>query len=164
MRNYEEIIKNSKLSILTQYRDEDVIQIRANYNDPISRKSYWCKFTKAQGWEHVTVGGKNKVPDWDVMCKVKDIFWDEEECCIEYHPRKSQYINNNEYCLHIWRPDFMELPEPPLLLLGIQGVSSEETSQITSSFINSLSKEEALAVANKIGIKVNRKIKRGGGI
>jgi len=164
MKIYEQIINNPKLTILTQHRDEDVIQIRANYNDPVARKSYWCKFTKAQGWEHLTVSGKNKVPDWDVMCKVKDIFWDEEECCIEYHPRKSQYINNNEYCLHIWRPDFMELPEPPLHLLGIQGMSSEESSKLTSTLINNLSLDEKLALADKIGIKINRKLKRGGGI
>lgn len=161
MRSYEEIINNSKLTILTQYRDEDAIQIRANYNDPLTRKSYWCKFTKAQGWEHVTISGKNKVPDWDVMCKVKEIFWDDEECCVEYHPRKSQYINNNEYCLHIWRPDFMELPEPNEWLVGVPGMSSEDTARAAKALISGMSHEERMAFADKIGIKANRKVRRG---
>ena len=165
MKTFDEIINNSKLTIKTQLQTEDGdVQIRAYYNDPVSRKRYWCKFTKAQGWEHVTVAGVNhKVPDWDIMCKVKDIFWNEEECCIEYHPRKSQYINNNEYCLHIWRPLGVELPEPPTILLGLQDIDSNQTEQATEAFLESLTPEERLELAQKLGINIgNRSLRRGG--
>ena len=164
MRTLETILSNRQLQILTHVDDSEGIQIRAYYTHPVTQKRYWCKFTKAYGWEHLTVSPqpqRGHTPEWDVMCRVKDIFWEEEECCIEYHPRHSQYVNNNETCLHIWRPIDVELPEPPTILLGFAGMSSEETSAITHQVIASLSPEEQLALAAKIGIKTNRKIRRG---
>ncbi len=164
MRDYNEILSNTKLNILTQNIIGDsthlTVQIRATYSDPLTRKQYWCKFTKAEGWEHLTVSGKNKVPDWDVMCSVKEIFWEDEECCIQYHPRKSEYVNNNEHCLHIWRPDYIDIPEPPSLLVGIKGMSSQDTQEVCSSFINSLPLEEQIELAASIGIKLNRTIRK----
>ena len=166
MKSIEEIKKNGKLQILTESKnDECEIQIRAYYTDPVTRKRYWCKFTKAFGWEHLAITPqpqRNKVPEWDVMCKVKDIFWDEEECCVEYHPRKSQYINNNEVCLHIWKPLNIELPEPPTILLGFQDMNSSEAKSLIDLSLAMMSDKQKMDLAGKIGIKVNRKIKRGG--
>ena len=99
------------------------------------------------------------------MCKVKDIFWEDEECCIEYHPRKSQYVNNNEYCLHIWKPIGFELPEPPTILLGFQELSSDESARLIHSTINSMTPEQQMDLAKKIGINIgNRSMKRKAGI
>ena len=39
----------------------------------------------------------------EVMCEVKDIFWDDEEEVVQIHPRKSQYVNITE-AFHLWRP------------------------------------------------------------
>lgn len=77
------------------------------------------------GWEHISVDGKKRYPDWDEMCKLKDMFFGEDECCVQYHPPKSEYVNNLPYCLHIWRP--IEeyngvLPIPPSILTGLEGV------------------------------------------
>lgn len=165
MKKLNEILNNGKLQILTKIENEEQIQIRAYYTDPVTRKRYWCKFTSALGWEHVAVSPqpqRGKTAEWDVMCKIKDIFWEEEECCIEYHPRKSQYVNNNETCLHIWKPLNIELPEPPTILLGFQDMSSSEASSLIDATLDAMSMEEKLALADKIGIKLNRKIKRGG--
>ena len=63
------------------------------------------------GWEHVSVspyGGKT--PTWDDMCEVKDMFWSDEEAVIQIHPKKSEYVNIKENCLHLWRNKEMELP------------------------------------------------------
>ena len=63
------------------------------------------------GWEHVSVCPIGRCPTWDEMCTVKDIFWNDEEECIQIHPKKSQYVNFAEHCLHIWRcKDGMNLP------------------------------------------------------
>lgn len=164
MKTFNDIISNGKLQILTQVQESDVTQIRAYYTDPVTRKRYWCKFTSAYGWEHLTVSPqpqRGKTPEWDVMCAVKNIFWDEEEACIEYHPRKSQYVNNNECCLHIWRPINETIPEPPTILLGFSDISSEETSSLIHNFIGSLTSEQQMELAAKIGIKTNRKMRRG---
>lgn len=57
-------------------------------------------------WEHISVTPKNqkRCPTWDEMCAIKNMFFDPEEECVEFHPKASTYVNSNEYCLHIWRP------------------------------------------------------------
>lgn len=55
-------------------------------------------------WEHVSVALPNRNPNWDEMCFVKDLFWDESDECIQFHPRKSDYVNFHKHCLHIWKP------------------------------------------------------------
>ena len=34
----------------------------------------------------------------------KALFWDEDDCVIQYHPPRSEYVNNHQNCLHLWRP------------------------------------------------------------
>ena len=75
------------------------------------------------GWEHVSVCPKNgTMPRWDDMCLIKDLFWDEEDCVIQYHPPKSEYVNNVPNCLHLWRPIGLTIPMPPSIFTGIKGV------------------------------------------
>ena len=76
-------------------------------------KMYTYVFSYGGGWEHLSVSLPRKTPSWDVMCRMKDIFWNEDEVCIEYHPRKTDYVNMHEHCLHIWRPIDKEIPTPP---------------------------------------------------
>ena len=57
-----------------------------------------------KGWEHVSVSiNRNRTPTWEVMCFVKNTFWDEKDCVIQYHPPKESYVNNHPFCLHLWR-------------------------------------------------------------
>jgi len=81
------------------------------------------------GWEHVSIDGKKRMPTWDEMCDLKDMFWEEDECCIQYHPAKSEYVNNLPYCLHIWKPIEKyagKLPIPPSVFTGLRGATSYE--------------------------------------
>ena len=81
------------------------------------------------GWEHVSIDGKNRMPTWDEMCHLKDMFFTEDECCVQYHPPKSEYVNNIPYCLHIWKPIEQysgTLPIPPSMLVGIKGVQLQK--------------------------------------
>lgn len=66
-------------------------------------------------WEHVSVHiveyGKQRTPTWAEMCAVKDIFWDAEECAVQYHPPKSEYVNIHPHVLHLWKSkNGMETP------------------------------------------------------
>lgn len=60
------------------------------------------------GWEHVAVhvGRGKKLPTWDVMCKVKSVFWRDDEDVVQIHPRKSDYFHGFDgmEVLHLWRP------------------------------------------------------------
>lgn len=56
------------------------------------------------GWEHVSAElMARRLPTWDEMCFIKDLFWDEEETVVQMHPKKSRYVNMVE-ALHLWRP------------------------------------------------------------
>jgi len=72
------------------------------------------------GWEHVSVSFRGRCPSWEEMCIVKDIFWHEDECVVQYHPAKSEYVNNHPYCLHLWRPLQQDMPVPPSILVGVK--------------------------------------------
>jgi len=70
------------------------------------------------GWEHVSVSAKDRAPFWGEMCFVKNLFWTEDECVVQYHPPRSDYVNFHPHCLHMWRPVSMPIPMPPSMLVG----------------------------------------------
>jgi len=74
------------------------------------------------GWEHVSIhvldGKKFHIPTWNEMCYIKDVFWDAEDVVMQLHPKKSQYVNNHPYVLHLWRPSDQIIPTPPGILVG----------------------------------------------
>ena len=47
------------------------------------------------------------------MCKVKDLFWGEEETVLQFHPRKSEYVNAHPRCLHLWKQVGVDVKLPP---------------------------------------------------
>lgn len=81
------------------------------------------------GWEHVSVSpyAKRITPSWDDMCLIKDIFFKDEECVVQYHPPKSEYVNNMQNCLHLWRPMNQEMPMPPSIMVGVKKGQSVES-------------------------------------
>lgn len=70
------------------------------------------------GWEHVSVSTKTRCPNWEEMCFVKDIFWQDEEAVMQLHPPKSSYVNCHPTCLHMWRPVDGTIPLPPSEMVG----------------------------------------------
>lgn len=71
-------------------------------------------------WEHVSVSLPTRCPTWQEMCKVKALFWDDEDTVMQLHPPRSQWVNNHPYCLHLWRPVGLEIPRPPELMVGVK--------------------------------------------
>lgn len=69
-------------------------------------------------WEHVSVSLKNRCPNWDEMCFVKDLFWNEDEVVMQLHPAKKDYVNYHPFCLHMWKPIAAEIPLPPRFMVG----------------------------------------------
>ena len=65
------------------------------------------------GWEHVSVSLKNRIPNWREMLFVKDLFWGKKDCVVQYYMFKKNSKDNDPYCLHLWRPKDKELPQPP---------------------------------------------------
>lgn len=63
-------------------------------------------------WDHVSVSFRDRCPTWEEMCQVKDIFFNDDECVVQYHPPKNEYVNNHPYCLHLWKWQKGEFPKP----------------------------------------------------
>ena len=61
----------------------------------------------------VTVHGEARCPTWEEMCFIKDLFFEEEELAVQFHPPKSKYVNLHKYCLHLWKLVGFDLPLPP---------------------------------------------------
>lgn len=77
-----------------------------------------CQVSDGLDWEHVSVTiNRQRTPTWEVMNHVKDLFWDEEDIVIQFHPPKSQYVNRHPFCLHLWRPigTILPLPDPKMV-------------------------------------------------
>jgi len=71
-----------------------------------------------EGWEHVSVSLPDRVPTWEEMCALKSLFWDDEDCVVQFHPPRADYVNNHSRCLHVWRPVGIDMPRPPSWLVG----------------------------------------------
>ena len=87
----------------------------------VDGRSFLCIASNGGGWDHVSVSPCNRkrqtCPTWDEMCAIKDMFFEPEETVIQYHPPKSDYVNNHPYCLHLWRPTTQEIPRPPVIFV-----------------------------------------------
>jgi len=81
---------------------------------------------EGEGWEHVSarvsghVEKDNRPPTWTEMCWIKQLFWEDDEACVQYHPPRKDYVNNHPDVLHIWRYTKSEIPRPPSILVGIK--------------------------------------------
>lgn len=42
----------------------------------------------------------------------------DEECVVQYHPPKSEYVNFHPYCLHLWRKVGENFETPPKHFVG----------------------------------------------
>jgi len=72
----------------------------------------------AQGWEHVSVSLATRIPTWDEMCLVKELFWRDDETVLQFHPKKAEYVNFDPHVLHLWKRDGVDAELPPMQLIA----------------------------------------------
>lgn len=112
-----------------QYGTTDAMGNMGAFRIPVNRFRGHLNVIAADkaGWEHVSVSTETRCPTWEEMCKVKSLFWDDDDVVVQLHPSKSDYVNNHRYCLHLWRKKdtnrFVELP--PNWMVGFSGGASE---------------------------------------
>ena len=74
-----------------------------------------------EGWEHVSVhafnGKRQRTPTWKEMCHAKDLCWDAEDEVLQFHPKRSEYVNVHQHTLHLWRPIGSRIDRPPSSLV-----------------------------------------------
>ena len=71
-------------------------------------------------WDHVSVSLYDRTPTWDEMCFIKNLFFDKEDCVVQYHPPQKEYVNMHPHCLHLWRSQKEKMPIPPSILVGFK--------------------------------------------
>lgn len=108
MKTINEILINNKIKV--RYEGDDGF---GGYINLPTGHFVTFMFSYSGGWEHLSISKPTQTPSWDDMCAAKNMFWDEDECCVEYHPAKKDYVNLHPYCLHIWKPINETLPTPP---------------------------------------------------
>ena len=121
MREIDEILNDKRIKCIYRcVNDEKATQLKMEMHSFKSSDKCLVKFTKCVGWEHLSVSHKNKIPSWETMQEMKEIFWTDDEICMQLHPKKSEYINNDNYTLHIWKPLNEDIPTPPSILVGFR--------------------------------------------
>lgn len=78
-------------------------------------------------WEHVSVtvrSGPKRTPTWAEMDWIKGLFWKDTEAVMQLHVPREQWVNNSEFCLHMWRPIGIEIPLPPMNMVGVKALGT----------------------------------------
>ena len=96
----------------------------------ITRVTMKCIASDGLGWEHVSVSLVKRCPTWEEMSFIKGLFWDDEDLVVQYHPPRSEYVNNYPFCLHLWRPTDAEMPMPASLLVGYKDLTPDDTKTL----------------------------------
>ena len=106
MRNFSEIVMNNKTRMwdikvvapdmyagLVKLPDCGTCSIVFGYHE--------------DGMEHVSVTPRHqfRIPTWNDMATLKGMIFKDEEEAYQVMPKKSEYVNIVENCLHLWRPE-----------------------------------------------------------
>ena len=81
---------------------------------------------EANDWEHVSVRAvralahRERTPTWKEMAHIKSLFWEDEDVVVQFHPRRSAYVNEHPHVLHLWRFRGRDFPTPAPGLVGSQ--------------------------------------------
>ena len=79
-----------------------------------------CSVEQREGedkWLHVSVSRADKIPSWEDLGEIKNLFIGEDRAAIQILPKKNEYVNVHPRVLHLWSnldkdrfvPDFRRL-------------------------------------------------------
>jgi hypothetical protein len=96
---------------------------------PIDKAVIAVIATTGRGWDHVSVSRAKRCPNWPEMEHVAQMFFEDNETAMQLHVPAIDHVNNHQFCLHWWRPQSVEIPRPPALMVGIAplGVLTPDT-------------------------------------
>jgi hypothetical protein len=68
-------------------------------------------------WLHVSTAWSNRLPSFEELREVREVFFDDALVAVQVFPPKAEYINVHPYCLHLYaRAD--ERTVPDLRIIG----------------------------------------------
>lgn len=118
------------LNLLDQYRDTSLAVIE-HYGwagdetcgvfrvpSPIDGNLLCIVASCGEGWDHVSVSRATRCPNWPEMQAVYKMFFAEGETAMQLHVPAADHVNCHPYCLHLWRPQEIDIPRPPAEFVG----------------------------------------------
>lgn len=75
-----------------------------------------CIERDGKHWVHLSVSRRDRIPNWEELVKIKEIFLGKEAEAIQVLPPRSKWVNFHPNCLHLYQcldhnpiPDFRKL-------------------------------------------------------
>jgi hypothetical protein len=84
---------------------------------PMDHKPMGVFASDGLGWDHVSVSRHDRCPTWEEMEYVRNLFFEPAETAMQLHVPADRHMNVHPFCLHIWRPQQVEIPVPPLVMV-----------------------------------------------
>jgi len=102
-----------------KYASDDTAGWNGQFLVPLDGELWLVQISDGEGWRHLSVSNAQKklIPSWYTMCRLKSSFFGDEDWVVQFHPGKSDYINDHPSCLHLWQPLNDELPHPSFTLV-----------------------------------------------
>jgi hypothetical protein len=123
MRNVlPEKIEGGRIEGETSWGCYGAFRIQGPCGEALTIVASGADYPESEGWEHVSVSTRRRCPNWQEMCFVKDLFWDAETLVVQFHPPKSEWVNNHSFCLHLWSKG--GFPRPPAILVGVKSMGT----------------------------------------
>jgi len=73
--------------------------------------------SSGDGWDHVSVSLRDRCPTWTEMEFVKRLFFRSGETAMQLHVPAAAHINRHPFTLHLWRPQAVPIPRPPIYMV-----------------------------------------------
>lgn len=99
-----------------QFASTDQDGFNGHFLVPLNGELWHVIIADGWGWKHLSVTNAQKrmMPPWEIMCRLKEAFFADDEWACQFHPAKDDYVNDHPYCLHLWLPLEEPLPKPPI--------------------------------------------------
>ena len=116
--------KTTSRYVPPQYCTDDSFGFCGMFRFTVDGKLTRCVVSDGENWQHVSVSieGESKPPTWKMMCDVKELFFEDTDWVVQFHPPHSEYVNHHPGCLHLWRytGTDKEMPTPPSIFVGLK--------------------------------------------
>jgi hypothetical protein len=86
---------------------------------PLDGEVWHVILSDGMGWRHLSIDNwqRKMLPSWNIMCRVKDLFFGDDSWAVQFHPARDDCVNDHPFVLHLWEPLNETLPHPPVILV-----------------------------------------------
>lgn len=120
MTGLEKLARANRWRIRTgRQASSDTDGFSGSFLVPLEGELWHVIISDGMGWKHVSISNAQKkmLPNWTVMTRLKDAFYGDDEWVVQFFPAKDDYVNDCQWCLHLWASLDQEMPHPSVVLV-----------------------------------------------